>query len=111
MLEPGANYGWPVITYGAEYGSGLPIGEGTQKPGMAQPIWHWTPSIAPSGMVFYTGERFGRRRGDLFVGALKERMLVRLQLAGERVLAEERMLGGIGRIRDVRMGPDGLLYL
>ena len=112
VLRPGVNYGWPVITYGVEYGSGAPIGEGTQKAGMAQPLWHWVPtSIAPSGAAFYRGERFPRWRGDLLVGALRERMLVRLKLDGERVLAEERLLTGIGRIRDVRVGPDGLIYL
>lgn len=111
VLAAGVNYGWPVITYGAEYGSGAPIGEGTHKEGMAQPLWHWTPSIAPSGMAFYARGPFERWRGDLFVGALKDRMLVRLQLDGERVLAEERMLEGIGRIRDVRVGPNGLIYL
>lgn len=112
VLRPGVNYGWPVITYGVEYGSGAPIGEGTHKAGMAQPIWYWVPtSIAPSGAAFYTGERFPRWRGDLLVGALRERMLVRLRLDGERVVAEERLLQGIGRVRDVRMGPDGLVYL
>ncbi|MFN3593722.1 MAG: PQQ-dependent sugar dehydrogenase [Thiobacillaceae bacterium] len=112
VLRPGVNYGWPVITYGVEYGSGAPIGEGTHKAGMAQPIWYWVPtSIAPSGAAFYTGDRFPRWRGDLLVGALRDRMLVRLRLDGERVVAEERLLQGMGRIRDVRMGPDGLVYL
>lgn len=112
VLRPGVNYGWPVITYGVEYGSGAPIGEGTRKQGMAQPLWYWVPtSIAPSGAAFYLGERFPRWRGDLFVGALRERMLVRLKLDGERVVGEERLLQGLGRIRDVRVGPDGLVYL
>jgi glucose/arabinose dehydrogenase len=112
VLRPGVNYGWPVITYGVEYGSGERIGEGTHKPGMAQPLWYWVPtSIAPSGAVFYRGDRFPRWRGDLFVGALRERMLVRLKIDGERVVAEERLLQGLGRIRDVRVGPDGLVYL
>lgn len=109
---PGRNYGWPVITYGVEYVSGLPIGEGTRKPGMQQPIHYWVPSIAPSGMTFYTGDRFPAWRGDLFIGSLKFRLLVRLRLDGERVLHEERMLADeLGRIRDVRQGPDGLIYL
>jgi glucose/arabinose dehydrogenase len=108
---PGVNHGWPVITYGVNYGSGSPIGEGTRKAGMAQPVYQWTPSIAPSGMAFYEGDRFPRWRGNLLVGALKYRMLVRLTLDGERVVAEERMLEGIDRIRDVRVGPDGLVYL
>jgi glucose/arabinose dehydrogenase len=106
------NYGWPVITYGVEYGSGTKIGEGTHKAGMAQPLHRWTPSIAPSGMAFYSGERFPRWKGDLFIGALRDRLLVRLKLDGEKVVREERMLRGVlGRIRDVRMGPDGYLYL
>jgi glucose/arabinose dehydrogenase len=110
--EAGGNYGWPVITYGVEYVSGEPIGEGTHKPGMQQPIHYWVPSIAPSGTAFYTGDRFPNWRGDLFVGSLKFRLLVRLHLDGDRVVHEERMLEDeLGRIRDVRQGPDGLLYL
>jgi aldose sugar dehydrogenase len=112
VMRAGVNYGWPVITYGANYGLGTKIGEGTHKEGMAQPLHRWVPSIAPSGMAFYTGERFVRWKGDLFVGALKDRMLVRLRLDGEKVVREERMLQGVlGRIRDVRAAPDGYLYL
>ncbi len=112
IIRAGVNYGWPVITFGRNYGSGTPIGEGTAKPGMAQPLYHWTPSIAPSGMAFYSGDRFPAWRGNLFVGALRDQMLVRLQLDGPRVVHEERLLrGSIGRIRDVRNGPDGFLYL
>jgi glucose/arabinose dehydrogenase len=111
VLRPGVNYGWPVITYGVEYVIGTRIGEGTHKEGMAQPVWKWVPSIAPSGMAFYAGDRFPRWKGDLFAGALKHQMLVRLRLEGEKVVAEERMLQGIGRVRDVRAGPDGFLYL
>jgi glucose/arabinose dehydrogenase len=112
VIRAGTNYGWPVITYGVNYGIGTKIGEGTHKPGMAQPLYYWDPSIAPSGMAFYTGERFPAWQGDLFVGALKDRMLVRLELEGERVTHEEAMLEGVlGRIRDVRDGPDGYLYL
>ena len=112
VIRAGANYGWPVITYGVNYGIGTRIGEGVSKPGMAQPVHFWVPSIAPSGMAFYTGEKFPRWKGDLFVGALKDRMLVRLRIEGERVVKEERLLQGVlGRIRDVRSGPDGLLYL
>ena len=112
VIRAGVNYGWPVITYGVEYGIGTKIGEGTAKPGMAQPIHYWVPSIAPSGMAFYTGARFPRWRGDLFVGALRGQMLVRLRLEGEKVVREERLLRGVlGRIRDVRDGPDGYLYL
>jgi glucose/arabinose dehydrogenase len=112
VMRPGVNYGWPVITYGANYGSGTRIGEGTQKPGMQQPLHYWVPSIAPSGMAFYTGDKFERWKGDLFVGALRDQMLVRVKLDGEKVVSEERLLKGVlGRIRDVRAGPDGFLYL
>lgn len=112
VIRPGRNYGWPIITYGANYGSGTKIGEGTAKPGMEQPIHYWVPSIAPSGMAFYTGDKFLRWQGDLFVGALKAQLLVRLRLEGEKVVREERMLqGALGRIRDVRVGPDGFIYL
>lgn len=111
IVRAGVNYGWPVITYGRSY-AGFSIGEGSEKPGMAQPILHWTPSIAPSGMAFYTGDKFPSWRGNLFVGSLKFRHLVRLELDGERVVSQERLLeGAFGRVRDVRQGPDGLLYL
>ena len=112
VIRAGVNYGWPVITYGVNYGIGTRIGEGTHKAGMAQPIHYWVPSIAPSGMAFYTGDKFPRWKGDLFVGALRDQMLVRLKLDGEKVVKEERLLKGVlGRIRDVRAGPDGLIYL
>ena len=112
VVERGANYGWPVITYGANYGTGTPIGEGTSKPGMEQPLLHWTPSIAPSGMAFYTGEQFPAWQGDLFAGALAARHLRRVELDGQEVTGQEVLLDGVvGRIRDVREGPDGLLYL
>ena len=111
IVSAGVNYGWPVITYGRSY-AGFSIGEGSAKPGMAQPILHWTPSIAPSGMAFYTGDKFPAWRGNLFVGSLKFRHLVRVELDGERVVAQERLLeNAFGRVRDVRQGPDGLLYL
>jgi len=112
IIRAGSNYGWPVITYGANYGTGTKIGEGTKKQGMAQPIYYWVPSIAPSGMAFYTADRFANWKGNLFVGALRDEMLVRLVLDGETVVKEERLLKGVlGRIRDVRMGPDGFIYL
>ena len=112
VMRAGVNYGWPVITYGANYGTGTRIGDGTAKDGMAQPLHRWTPSIAPSGMAFYSGDKFPKWRGDLFVGALRDQMLVRLKLDGEKVTLEERLLkNALGRIRDVRVGPDGLLYL
>ena len=109
--QAGRNYGWPVITYGIDY-SGAKIGEGTAKPGMEQPIYYWDPSIAPSGLEFYTGEGFPAWRGNAFTGALAGQMLVRLTTDGERVTGEERMLENMGqRIRAVRQGPDGFLYL
>lgn len=112
VIEVGTNYGWPVITYGRNYGIGTKIGEGTEKPGMAQPIHYWVPSIGPSGMTFYDGDKFPAWQGDLFVGALKDRMLVRLELDGRDIVNEERLLQDeLGRIRDVRSGPDGYVYL
>jgi glucose/arabinose dehydrogenase len=112
VIRPGINYGWPVITYGVNYGIGTRIGEGNAKPGMAQPLHYWVPSIAPSGMAFYTGDKFPKWRGDVFVGSLKFSLLVRLRFDGEKVVKEERMLeGALGRIRDVRSGPDGFVYL
>lgn len=111
-VSAGKNYGWPIITYGEEYGTGFSIGEGTHKPGMEQPIYYWVPSIAPSGMVFYSGDKFPAWRENLFIGSLKFGLLVRLEFEGERVVKEERLLEGLlGRIRDVRNGPDGYLYL
>lgn len=111
IVRPGLNYGWPVITHGIDY-TYLPIGIGTHKEGMEQPLYHWTPSIAPSGMAFYSGDAFPRWRGNLFVGALVRTHLARLTLDGERVVAEEQLLTTLGRrIRDVRQGPDGRLWL
>jgi glucose/arabinose dehydrogenase len=108
----GTNYGWPVISYGKEYWSPNAVGEGTHKIGMAQPAHYWIPSIAPSGMAFYSGNRFPRWQGNLFIGSLKFGELVRLEIDASRVVHEERLLNGeFGRIRDVRLGPDGLLYL
>ena len=115
--SPGRNYGWPVITYGVNYGGGQ-IGEGiSRKDGMEQPIHHWVPSIAPSGMAFLTSDRYGPAwKGNLFIGALAGRHLVRIEWRGDgdsaRVVREHRLLTGLGeRIRDVRQGPDGLLYV
>ena len=108
----GVNYGWPVISYGQEYFMPKAVGEGTHKEGMEQPLYYWVPSIAPSGMAFYTGDDFPSWRGNLFIGSLKFQELVRLELDGERVVSEERLIGRkFGRIRDVRQGPDGALYL
>ncbi|TSE33076.1 PQQ-dependent sugar dehydrogenase [Tepidimonas charontis] len=108
----GGNHGWPVVTFGEQYGGGR-IGEGTHKPGMVAPLYHWTPSIAPSGMAFLRSERYGAAwRGNLFIGALRGQHLLRLELDGTRVVREQRLLTELrARIRDVREGPDGWLYL
>jgi aldose sugar dehydrogenase len=109
--EKGKNYGWPVITYGRDY-SGGSIGEGAQREGMEQPVYYWDPVIAPSGMTFYTGDRYPGWKGSAFVGGMGSRALVRLTIENGRVTREERYLGDLGaRIRDVQQGPDGLLYL
>jgi glucose/arabinose dehydrogenase len=112
IVRAGKNYGWPQITLGINY-SGEKIGTGrTAAPGMEQPIHYWIPSIAPSGLAFYDADRFPAWKGSLFVGALAHRKLVRLTLAGDRVVAEEHLLTDRGkRIRNVRVGPDGYLYV
>jgi glucose/arabinose dehydrogenase len=111
IIEKGKNYGWPVIGYGIDY-NGAKIHESTQKAGMEQPVKYWVPSIAPSGMSFYTGELFPAWRGNMFVGALAGQVLVRLDVNGDKVGNEERLLQELGeRIRDVRQGPDGALWL
>lgn len=111
--EPGKNYGWPVITYGENYGGGT-IGEGlTHKAGMEQPLHFWVPSIAPSGMAFVRSDRYGKSwRGSLLVGSLKFGYLARLEMDGSRVVREEKLLTGLRqRVRDVREGTDGAIYL
>ena len=111
IVVKGKNYGWPVIGYGVDYG-GAKIHESTRKAGMEQPVWHWTPSIAPSGMAFVTGDLFPGWKGSLINGALKFELLSRLTLDGDKAVKEERLLQGLDeRIRDVRQGPDGALYL
>ncbi|MCX7253540.1 MAG: PQQ-dependent sugar dehydrogenase [Burkholderiales bacterium] len=109
----GKNYGWPVITYGENYGGGL-IGEGiVSKPGLEQPVHYWTPSIAPSGMAFINSDRYGKSwQGNLLVGSLKFRYLVRLNIKNKQVIFEEKLLPNLNqRIRDVREGPDGFIYM
>jgi aldose sugar dehydrogenase len=109
--QAGRNYGWPIVTYGVDY-SGARIGVGTSRPGMEQPVYYWDPVIAPSGALFYSGDRFRAWQGDLFVGSLQPGRLVRLRLADGRVVLEERyVIDPRERIRDVRQGPDGLIYL
>jgi glucose/arabinose dehydrogenase len=112
VIRPGVNYGWPVITYGVNYVSGTKIGEGTGKPGMAQPVKYWVPSPALSGMAFYEGDRFPKWRGNVLIGALRGQSLIRVRLEGEKFVEDEFMLSGaVPRIRDVRVGPDGFVYL
>jgi aldose sugar dehydrogenase len=112
IIEKGHNYGWPRVSYGVNY-DGTPVGTGKAKlDGVDDPRWHWTPSIAPSGMTFYTGDLFPAWKGSLFNGALKSQLLSRLELRGDTVVKEERLLQALNeRIRDVRQGPEGALYL
>jgi glucose/arabinose dehydrogenase len=111
IIRKGRNYGWPIISYGRHY-SGEKIGVGTHKDGMEQPLYYWDPSIAPSGMAFYTGDKFPGWKGSIFVGALAGQLLARVEFDGLRFVKEERLLEDrIGRIRCVRSGPDGYLYI
>ena len=111
IVRAGANYGWPKITYGIDYNGSI-ISDKKALPGMEQPVVYWVPSIAPSGMAFYAGDKFPAWKGDLFVGALKLTHLRRLRLEGNRVVDQEVLLHQLDqRIRDVRSGPDGYLYL
>jgi glucose/arabinose dehydrogenase len=113
IIRSGRDYGWPVISYGRQYTTGKVVGSGgTAKRGMEQPLYYWFPDIAPSGLMFYTGDRFPEWKGNLFVGALRNHALIRLVLDGERVVGEEQLLADRNqRIRDVRQGPDGAIYL
>lgn len=110
-VQPGRNYGWPVIGFGVNYRTGLAIHTGTHREGMEQPVHIWVPSIGISGMMIYTGDRFPEWRGNLFVGGMAGQQLARLILQGQDVVNEETLAQGLGRIRDVRQGPDGLIYL
>ena len=111
LIERGRNYGWPAITHGRNY-NGTSITNETARPGMEQPRTYWVPSIAPSGLTVHRGDKFPLWNGNLFVGALRAQLLVRLEIDGQRVVHEERLLTDFGnRIRDVRTGPDGLIYL
>lgn len=107
--KPGANYGWPEITHGINY-NGTEITPDTARTGMEQPVLHWTPSIAPSGMDFVTGYRYPGWTGNILNGALAGQLISRVEIDGDQYVHEERILQGIGRIRDVRMGPDGFIY-
>ncbi len=111
-IRPGRNYGWPVVTHGREYGSGAVIGEGVSKPGIENPLMQWTPSIAPSGLMVHSGKNVPAWKGSIFSGNLAGQRLVRLTTENGRIASAETLLvGAIGRIRDVREGPDGSVYL
>jgi glucose/arabinose dehydrogenase len=110
LIRPGRNYGWPVIGFGRQYGGSV-LHRTTALSGMEQPVHYWVPSIATSGLIVYTGDRFPAWRGNVFVGGLAGQQLARLTLAGQRVAGEETLLLRQGRIRDIRQGPDGLIYL
>ena len=111
ITEAGANYGWPEASYGSHY-TFLPIPDEHAARGFHEPLYHWTPSVSPSGLLFYTGNRFPSWQGSLFAGALSGRCLVRLTVADGHIVGEERLLGDLGeRLRDVRQGPDGWIYL
>lgn len=110
IIEKGANYGWPLITYGINY-SGTPITDKTEMEGMNQPIHYWVPSIAPSGMAFVTSDNYKGWKGSLLVGSLAFQYLERLTLQGSKVTDREKLMGDLGRVRNVRQGPDGLIYV
>jgi glucose/arabinose dehydrogenase len=110
VIEPGANYGWPILSHGVNY-SGTEFAEGTEREGFRSPAWHWTPSIAPSGMAFVTSQRYPEWKGGLLVGSLKFGYLVLCRLEGDRVTGQEIVLEDLGRVRDVREGPDGFIYV
>ena len=111
LIRPGVNYGWPVVGYGVNYGSGSVIHEGTLRDGIQPPIHFWVPSIATAGMMVYTGDRFPAWRGNIFVGGMAGQQLARLTVDGQVVEVEETLLNGLGRIRDVRQGRDGYIYV
>ncbi|WP_282162907.1 PQQ-dependent sugar dehydrogenase [Ulvibacterium marinum] len=109
-LKKGANYGWPLITYGINY-SGTPITDKTEMEGMEQPVHYWVPSIGPSGMAFVTTDNYGSWKGSVLVGSLAFQYLERLELNGNKVVNREKLMADIGRVRDVKQGPDGLIYV
>jgi glucose/arabinose dehydrogenase len=110
-IEPGKNYGWPVIGFGVNYTTGLAIHRGTHREGMEQPVRIWVPSIGISGLMFYTGDRFPGWKGNMFIGGMNGQVLSRLTMNGRQIVNEEGLVQRMGRIRDIRQGPDGLIYL
>jgi len=111
VIEAGKNYGWPVVGYGVNYRTGLAIHEGTMKEGMEPPVHFWVPSIGITGMMFYTADKFPGWRGDMLVASMGGQKLIRMELDGRKVVREETLVQNIGRLRDVRQGPDGLIYV
>ena len=111
LIRPGVNYGWPVVGYGVNYGSGEAIHQGTHRDGIQPPLHFWVPSIATAGMMVYTGDKFPAWRGSIFVGGMAGQQLARLAMDGQVVNVEETLLNGLGRIRDVRSAPDGYIYV
>lgn len=109
-VKKGANYGWPIITYGVNY-SGTKITDKTSKPGMEQPVHYWDPSIAPSGMAFITSDKYPKWKGNLLVGSLKFQYVDNCYLSNGKVVKEERLLDGLGRVRSIVQGPDGYIYI
>ena len=110
-ILPGLNYGWPVIGYGVNYGSGLAIHEGTRRDDIESPTHFWVPSIATSGLMIYTGDLFPAWKGSIFAGGLSGQQMARLTMDGQRVVREETLLQGLGRVRDIRQSPDGYIYV
>jgi len=111
LVRPGLNYGWPVVGFGVNYRTGIAIHSATHQDGMEPPVHIWVPSIGVTGMLFYTGAAFPDWRGDMIVASLRGEQLVRLTLDGQQVAREETLISGMGRIRDVRQGPEGIIYL
>ena len=110
IIKAGANYGWPVITYGINY-IGTKITDETARPGMEQPLHYWDPSIAPSGMAFISSDKYPGWKGDLLVGSLKFQYVDKCVLKDGKVIKEERLLDGLGRVRTIHQGPDGFIYV
>ncbi|SDQ60553.1 PQQ-dependent sugar dehydrogenase [Flagellimonas zhangzhouensis] len=110
IIQKGKNYGWPIVTYGVNY-SGTKITNDTSKPGMEQPFYQWTPSIAPSGMTFVTSDKYPKWKGSLLVGSLAFQYLERLEIKDNKVVYREKLLDGLGRVRNVRKAPDGYIYV
>ena len=110
IIQKGKNYGWPIITYGINY-SGTPITDETSRPGMEQPLYQWTPSIAPSGMAFVTSDKYPKWKGSLLVGSLAFQYLERLEMQDNQVVYREKLMDGMGRVRNVRQAPDGFIYV